>query len=296
MSSNSKPTLLVSGASGHLGRIVVEQLLMEGAAHVVAGTRDPAKVADLSARRAEVRVIDLDKPETLAAGFAGVDRMLLISTDGIGRRIAQHRAAIEAAEKAGVRHVVYTSGPAARPFGESPVPDEHYWTEQALAASPMGWTALRNHLYTDFVPMFIGNALKSGQIFSATGNGGRNYVTREDCARTAAAALASDFDGKRILDVTGPAPLTHDQLAALIGELTGKAITHIPLSADDLKKGMVAAGVPDAYATILAGFDVDASAGYHAVNTPVVKDLTGREPTSVRDYLNANRSVLAAAA
>ena len=146
-------TLLVTGASGHLGRRVVEHLLDRKAGTVIAGTRDPAKVADLAAKGAEVRVIDFDKPETLAEGLKGVDRLLLVSTDSLQTRTAQQVRLVEAAAKAGVKHVVYTSAPAPRPTAKSLVADSHYWTEQALAASTLGLDgAPQQHLRRDHPP------------------------------------------------------------------------------------------------------------------------------------------------
>ncbi len=213
-----------------------------------------------------------------------------------GGRHAQHRAAIEAAVAAGVRHIVYTSGPAARPDPDLPIPDDHFWTEQALAASPIGWTALRNHIYAEIALRGLPQAIASGQLMSATAGGGRSYVTREDCARTAVAALVSGFDGRRILDVTGPAPVTQVELAALASEITGKTVRHVDVAPEDLRKGLVAAGLPPIYAGVIVGFDVDAAQGYHAISTRVVETLTGTAPTSLRAFLEANREALTASA
>lgn len=290
-------TLLVTGASGHLGHRVVELLLERDTGTVIAGTRDPAKVADLAAKGAEVRVIDFDKPETLAEGLKGIDRLLLISTNTLPTRKEQQRRLVEAAAKAGVKHVVYTSAPAPRPTAKSLVADSHYWTEQALAASTLpGWTVLRNNIYAEIILMGLANALKSGQLYSATGSAGRNYVTREDCAAVAAAALVSDFNGKRILDVTGPAPVTQDEIAALASTIAGKGVTHVSLPPDALRQGMIGAGLPDFYADALAAFDVDAAEGYHAIATPTVKSLANREPTTVKAFLEAQRDAIRAMA
>jgi NAD(P)H dehydrogenase (quinone) len=292
---STPPVLLVTGASGHLGRRVVELLLDGKVGRVIAGTRDPAKVADLAAKGAEVRVIDFDKPETLAEGLKGVDRLLLVSTDSLLTRTEQQVRLVEAAAKAGVKHVVYTSAPAPRPSAKSVVADSHYWTEQALAASTLpGWTVLRNNIYAEIILIGLANALKSGQLYTATGKAGRNYVTREDCAAVAAAALASDFGGKRVLDVTGPAPVTQDEIAALASAIAGKTVTHVPLPPDALRQGMIGAGLPDFYADALVAFDVNAAEGYHAIATPTVKDLAGREPTSVKIFLETQNDAIRA--
>ncbi|PPE80582.1 NAD(P)-dependent oxidoreductase [Kaistia algarum] len=291
--------MLVTGASGQLGRQVIEALLEAKAGPIIATTRDPSKLADFAARGVDVRVGDFNDPSTLAAAFAGAGRLLLISTDELatpGRRLAQHRAAVAAAEAAGVQHVVYLSAPAPYPTAESSLIGDHYWTEQALAASSLGWSFLRDHLYTDLLLMSLPHAVQTGQLFSATGQAGRNFVTRADCARTAAAVLASDFGGRQILDVTGPAPLTFNDLATLAGEIAGKPVQHIAVPAEGLRQGLIGAGLPPFMADALVAFDVDASKGYHAITTSVVKDWTGRDPVSVRDFLEANRAALVTAA
>jgi len=291
----SDSTLLVTGASGHLGRQVIEALLAAKAGKVIGTTRDPAKLADLAAKGAEIRHADFDKPETLAAAFAGADRLLLISTDAVGadgKRIARQRAAVKAAVAAGVKHIVYLSAPAPYPTPEPSLIGDHYWTEQAIAASGVDFTFLRDHLYSDLLVYSLPHAIETGTLYTATGTGGRSYVTREDCARTAAAVLAT-ATGKSVLDVTGPAPLTQDEIAALASEISGKPVKHVAVPAEGLRQGLTAAGLPAGLVEGLVAFDVAAAEGFHAITTSVVKDWTGREPQSIRDFLLANRAALA---
>jgi NAD(P)H dehydrogenase (quinone) len=297
MPATSEPTLLVTGAGGQLGRRVVELLLESSAGRVIATTRNPAKLAPLASRGVEVRQADFDDADSLAAAFAGADRLLLVSTDVLDRpgvRLAQHRAAVNAAVAAGVKHVVYTSAPAPQPVPGGSLIDDHFWTEQALAASGLDWTILRDSLYADLLLMSLPHAVQTGQLFAATAGAGRSYVTREDCARVA--VLASPPSGRRILDVTGPAAVTQDEVAALAGELSGRKIRHVDLSPDDLRQGLTAAGLPPFLAEALVAFDVAAAQGYHATVTPTVQDLTGRAPMSVREFLTAHRGALLGAA
>jgi NAD(P)H dehydrogenase (quinone) len=291
-------TYLVTGASGHLGRLAAETLLDAKAGTVIAASRDTSKLAALAAKGAELRRADFDDPASLSSAFAGVDRLLLVSTDALdkpGRRLAQHRNAIAAAIKAGVKHVVYTSAPAARPLAKAGILDDHYWSEQALAASGLDWTILRNHLYAEISLMGLPHAIATGQLFTATGTGGRSYVTRDDCARTAAGALLK-AKGREIFDVTGPSPVTQNELAQLVSTLTGKPIAHIPVSGADLAKGLSSAGLPPLLVEALVDFDVDAAQGFHAIVTPTVNDFSGRAPTSLADFITANRAALKAAA
>ena len=252
--------LLVTGAGGHLGRAVVEELLRRGATHVVATSRTPDKLAPLKARGVETRAADFERPDTLQSAFAGVDRLVLVSTDALetpGQRLAQHRAAVAAAVASGVRHVVYTSAPAPHPTAASSLIDDHFWTEAALFAAPFTWTILRNGLYMEVLLMGAEQAVKSGQLFSATGGRGRAYVAREDCARAVAGALAG-AEGSEILDVTGPAALTQDEVAAMLSEVTGRPVVHVDVPAAGLAEGLSHAGLPPHLVKVLVDFDVDA--------------------------------------
>src|SRR5580704_15536619 len=146
--------LLVTGASGHLGKAVVGELRRLGAKKVIAATRTPGKHPELATLGVEEREADFDRPETLQAAFRGVERLLLISTDSLHApdvRIKQHRTAIQAAVGAGVEHVVYTSLPNAHPTEGPSIPDDHFWTEVALFDSGLDWTILRNNLYAEVI-------------------------------------------------------------------------------------------------------------------------------------------------
>ena len=279
--------LLVTGTGGQLGRGVVEELLRLGAQRVVATTRNPDKLNDLRNRGVEVRAADFDRPETLAGAFAGVDRAAIISTDALdvpGKRLAQHRAAVNAAAVAGVRHVVYTSAPAPYPTADSSLNNDHFWTEAALFAAPFTWTVLRNQLYMEVVLMGAGSAIKGGKLFSATGGRGRAYVSRGDCARTVAGALVR-AERSEVLDVTGPAAVTQDELAATLARLSGRPVVHVEVSPTGLAEGLSHAHLPPALVSALVDFDVAASQGYHAIVTPTVERLTGSAPVTLDAFL-----------
>src|ERR1700722_17045883 len=215
--------LLVTGASGNLGKAVVAELRRLGAKKVIAATRTPGRHPELASLGVEEREADFDRPETLQTAFRGVARLLLVSTDSLHApdlRIQQHREAIQAAVNAGVEHIVYTSLPNAHPTEGPSIPDDHFWTEVALFESGLNWTILRNNLYTEVILRFAPFALKTGKLVSATQSQGRSYVSREDCARTAATALLN-ATGKAIYDVTGPASITHDEIASNVSRLSG---------------------------------------------------------------------------
>jgi NAD(P)H dehydrogenase (quinone) len=290
-----RPTLLVTGASGHLGRRVVELLLERGAGPIVATTRNPASLADLAARGVDVRKADFEDTASLAAAFRGVERALLVSTDALdrpGRRLAQHRAAITAMSQAGVKHAVYTSLP--NPYAGSPViiADDHRLTEEALAASPLDFTILRNNLYTDLMLQSLPAAVASGTLFDARGAGKAAFVTREDCARAAAGALAEGRAGRHTLDVTGPAAVSSAEVAALLTEFTGRQVAHVSLPPEEFAKAMTAHGLPAPVAALLASFDVAIAKGDLASVSDTVQRLGGRAPQSVREFLTAHRAAL----
>lgn len=294
----SNRTLLVTGAAGNLGRQVVERLLEAKAGSIIATTRNPEKLADLAQRGVDVRAADFNKPESLVKAFTGAQRLLLISTGDLfpeGLRLSQHRNAVQAAVGAGVKHVVYTSAPAPRPTSPGSLINDHFWTEQALAASPLEWTILRHHIYTDFLVGTLATALKFGVLSNSAGDGGNNYVTRADCARADAAALAADFSGRRILDITGPAPVTPSELASIASELAGKPLRYQSTSRAEHEKVLAGAGLPPFLIAALTDFDRAQALGYHAIRSPAVQDLTGKAPTSVKEYLAGQRAALTAA-
>jgi NAD(P)H dehydrogenase (quinone) len=290
--------LFVTGASGQLGRRVLAHLLdthQVTPARIVAGTRHPERLAEEAERGVIVRRTDFDDEAGLAAAFAGAARVLIISTDKVevpGARLRQHRAAVTAAGRAGVKHAVYTS--MMRPEPGSPIPfaPDHYGTEQALASSPLTWTLLRNCWYTDFLLFSLPAAIASGQLHTASGDAGVAYVTREDCARACAAALASESTTNETLDITGPDAVSHAELARIVSELTRKTVTCVPVTVDQLRAGLSAAGLPPPLVELTVAIDINTRAGNVAKVSDTVRKLTGKPPQSVRDFLAAHAAAL----
>ena len=290
----SNPTILVTGGAGQLGRRVLELLLAApGARKLIATTRKPDALAELAARGVEVRAADFAAPESLAAAFAGGARALLISTDAVGARLASHRAAIAALERAGASHVVYTSAPLAPSLGI--VAEEHRGTEAALAASALGHTSLRNNLYTDLALQWLPPAIASGRLVNAWGDGAVSFVSRDDCARAAAAALLDGFDGRRAIEIAGAQALTGAELARVASELTGRQDDHAPVSAQAVVERLEAHGMPEAIAQAYAAFDVAIARGELVGSSRGFEQLTGAAPGSVHAFLAAHRSALVAA-
>ncbi len=289
------PMIVVSGASGELGRRTVRMLLeLVDAAEVVAVSRTPAKAADLGV---VTRHGDFDDPDGLVAAFGGAQRLLLVSTGEVradGHRVVQHSSAIRAAVRAGVQHVVYTSLTGAdrpdHPVG-APMAD-HAATEVALAESGLAYTLLRNNMYTDLLLYPARAAVASGVLASNRGGGATGYVTRDDCAATAAALLVHGGHSERLLDVTGPAVVTDDQLAAMLVEVTGRQVQHQTLTDEQVVAGAIGHGRSPLIAQTVAGFGRAAREGLFDVVTDVVERVGGRRPTPVADFLAAHRRLL----
>lgn len=285
----SEATLLVTGASGHLGRRVLELLLEAGETRIVAATRTPDKLADFAARGVTVRHADFEDLASLESAFAGVDRLLLISTDAVGsgdRRLKQHQNAVRAADTAGVRQVIYTSiiCPTETPVTLAP---DHAGTEAALEASSMGWTSLRNNIYADELIRSINRAVESGKWISAAGDGRCAYIMREDCAQAAAAALASSFEGRRTLDITGPDAISQAELAQLASQLSGKPVDYLSIPLEASIQGMVNAGLPQSVAELIASFDAGIAQGIFSGVSPDYASLTGHPAMHIADFLTA---------
>jgi NAD(P)H dehydrogenase (quinone) len=286
----------VTGASGKLGREVLDLLLDEhgvAAARIVAITRDPSKLAAFSARGVQVRAGDFEKPETLPAAFAGVQRLLIISTDAVdrpGRRVQQHRNAIDAAKAAGVRHVVYTSMVA--PDEASPVPFavDHRLTEEALAQSGLEYTSLRMMWYMEGLVARAGQALATGKWVTTAAEEKTANIAHMDCARAAAAALVSSEGGKRVMDMTGDEAHSVSEIAATLTKLTGKPIEVVHVTPEQYEEGLKAAGLPPFVIPIVWGIDVNTRMGRAGKVSGDYEKLTGRKATSLRDWLSANKT------
>jgi NAD(P)H dehydrogenase (quinone) len=281
--------ILVSGAGGQLGRRIVELLVAAGASNVIAGTRDPAKLAVAGA---EARKVDFADAESLPAAFAGVDQLLIISTDVTGEvRQKLQTAAVAAAKAAGVKHIVYTSLTNPGPESAVLLAPDHHVTEQAIEATGIPFTFLRNAVYMDMLLMSLPSALASGHWYTAAGQGRIARITREDCARAAAAALLAGPQGQRVVDVAGGELLTTEETAAIVSEVTGKPISVIHVDDAGLTAGMVGAGLPQPLAELLVSFEAATRLGQSDVRSQFV-DLVGAPPASFRDFVSANRDML----
>ena len=288
--------VIVTGASGHLGRLVADALVERlGPADVVLVTRHPKALRDLADRGATVRYGDFDKPDSLAEAFDGGERALLISTLAVGHRTAQHRAAIEAAAAAGVGHLVYTSfanpGPD-HPVG--PIATEHGETEEILKASGLAWTILRNATYAELQVAPGALAVAGGKLYTNAGDGLLVPVSRQDCAAAAATVLTTEGHVGMTYDITGPEALSQTQLADVLADVSGRRVEVVPVGDRMLAWGLMRHGAPKPVARAIVAFGKAIREGYYSVVDPAASRLLGRTPRTLRDVLIANRGELLA--
>ena len=292
-------SILVTGASGHLGRAVIRHLLdSRGVApgRIVAATRDPARLADLAAKGIVVRAADFNDAASLPAAFSGVGTLLIVSTDaldGAGTRLRQHKAAVAAAVEAGVERIAYTSMP--NPEGSRVTfAGDHLGTEQAIAASGLPFTIFRDGWYQENLMMALPQALASGHWYTSAGDGRIAHVARDDVAAAIAGSLASPSSESRTYTLTGATALTTAEIAGIAGRLLGRAIEVVQLSDEALAGGMKAAGVPEPYIPTFVSFDANTRAGAIDMVTGDVEALSGRAPAPLEAFFASHRAALAA--
>ncbi|RNJ47614.1 NAD(P)-dependent oxidoreductase [Mesorhizobium erdmanii] len=293
-------TLLVTGAAGQLGRGVIRYLLETHKvppAKIIATTRNPENVADLAARGVVVRAADFNDATSLENAFKGADRVLIISTSDLdlktGRRLKQHEAAVAAAKKAGVSHLLYTSMPNPEPVSPVLFAGDHYGTEQAIKASGIAYTIFRNGWYQENLFMALPHAIASGQWYTSAGDGRIAHGSRDDMAAAIAAGLASSSTDSKTYTLTGPQAYTTAEIAALVSEVTGKPLEVIQLPDEALTEGVKAAGVPEEFARVIVSFDANTRSGRIAMATDAVETLSGRKPRTLKQFLEANKAALA---
>jgi NAD(P)H dehydrogenase (quinone) len=291
-------SVIVTGAGGHLGRLVAEQLLERLAPEqLVLVTRRPGALRELRARGADVRYGDFDDPPSLRDAFAGGRRMLLISTDAIGRRVSQHRAAIDAAATAGVGQVVFTS--IVNPVAGNPIganAREQGMTELMLDRGDLAWTVLRFGSFAELQLPPAATAVKNRRLITNAGDGRIVPVSRRDCAEAAAITLTTDGHCGNTYEITGPEALSPRELAELYGELSGQPVSLLQLSDAVLTRVLVGIGTPLPVAWGITAFGRAVRHGYFDVVDPAFERLTGRPPVTLPEVLVEHRADLLAVA
>ncbi|GAB3430072.1 Rossmann-fold NAD(P)-binding domain-containing protein [Flindersiella endophytica] len=281
--------ITVTGATGKLGRLVVAALLERGvpANQIVAAVRNPAAAADLAGRGVEVREADYDRPETLAAALVGTDRLLLISASEPGKRLPQHQNVIAAAVAAGVDLIAYTSILNAETTGVQ-LAAEHQATEAAIRESGLPYIFLRNGWYTENYTENLAPALEYKAVLGSAGDGRVAAAPRVDFAEAAAAVLAGDEQATNVAyELGGDDRFTMAEYAAEVSKQSGVVVGYQDLPADDYAKALVAAGLPEPFAAVLADSDRGIARGELDTTTGDLRRLIGRPTTPLAEVLKA---------
>ncbi len=279
-------SIVVTGATGHLGRHVVEQLLEKAPAdRITAVVRNEAKAADLAARGVKLAVADYNSPETFAAVFSAGDRVLLVSGNEFDKgRVGQHKVVIEAAKAAGVALLAYTSAPGSL---TAALADDHRGTEEALLASGLPYTLLRNGWYHENYTENLAPVLEHGAVVQAAGEGRISSASRADYAAAAVAVLTGGGHGNKAYEVGGGVAWGFAEYGAELSRQTGKEIVYSPVSVDAYAGILAGAGLPGPLAAILAGVDAAIEKGELVVSTGDLSRLAGRPTTPLADAIAA---------
>ena len=278
--------IVVTGASGHLGRLVVESLLQKvPAREIVAVVRDPAKAKDLAARGVEVRPGDYSKPETLKAALAGAQKLLLVSSSEVGQRAVQHAAVVQAAKAAGVKLLAYTSILRAE-TSRLALAAEHKATEATIRASGLPHVFLRNGWYLENYTESLAPVLQHGAKVGSAQGGRVAAAARADYAEAAAAVLTGAVE-RPVYELAGDQPFTMAELAAEVARQAGKPIAYVDLPPEQYRGVLLGAGLPAPFADILVDADVQAARGELDDATGDLRRLIGRPTTTLAAAVRA---------
>jgi NAD(P)H dehydrogenase (quinone) len=280
-------TIAITAATGHLGRLTADELLRRVPAdQVVLVVRDPTKAAGFAERGVTIRQGDYGDPATLDGAFDGVRKLLLISGNEVGKRVAQHTNVLRAAKAAGVEHVIYTSAPHADTTTLSLAP-EHKATEQVIRDSGLAFTFLRNNWYTENYADRIATALATGTFVGAAGEGRVASATRADFAAATAAVLAGSCHENQVYELSGDVAWSFPELAAAVTAASGREVTYQNLSVEKFTEVLVAAGLPEGTAAFAAHLDGEIAEGVLDDATDDLRRLIGRPTTPLAEAVPA---------
>ncbi|SEA50097.1 SDR family oxidoreductase [Pedobacter hartonius] len=286
--------ILVTGATGHLGAAVTENLIKKtNPANINVVVRDGGKAATFEAKGITAKIGDYNDYDSLVAAFRGIDKLYLVSGNDIANRTGQHENAVSAAKEAGVKHIVYTSFQHKNETETSAIAfiaASHLYTEKLIKASGITYTLLQHGLYADLIPLFAGEHLLDNKtIFLPAGEGKCAFATRKDFAEAGANVLLEEtgkFDHTTI-ELAGSEAISWRQIASIISEITGSEIIYVSPSLDDFSTTLTKAGVPAEYIGLFSGFSQALAQGEFEQITGDLEMVLARKPVSVAEYLQS---------
>ncbi len=280
--------ILITGANGHLGRQTIEFLIKKGIepSQITALVRSIEKGEDLALKGVKIAIGDYDDQESLVKAFKGIDKILLVSGSDLKNRLAQHERILKAAKEANVKHVIYTSGARVSDSPDSLLwlfMEAHIKTEELLKSSGLTYTILRNGLYLDIIPLFIGDVLNTEMIYLPTGQGRVAMALRSEMAEAAAEVLTSGGHENKQYNLVNIETYSFKEVAEYISKITGKSIQYISPSKEEFTSTLLEAGIdmPEEYLYILLAL----SEGEGDFTSNDLTRLLGRDPLSLNEFL-----------
>jgi NAD(P)H dehydrogenase (quinone) len=283
--------ILATGATGHFGKSTIDFLLKKGisSTNIVALVRDEEKAAEIKSKGVALRIGDYDNYNSLIDAFIGVEKLLFVSGSDIFNRGAQHLNVVKAAKESGVKHIVYTSFQGKNETESSPlwlVAHSHLQTEAWLKESGIDYTILKNTLYMEFVPAFLGEkVIETGVIYLPAGNGKVGAVLRSEMAEATAAILASSKHAGKTYRFTNHEAFSYQEVAEYLSEITDKTINYISPTAEEYANTLTKHGVPADFIGLFSSFAVAQAKGELEMVGSDLEQLLGRKPTSVKTFL-----------
>ncbi|WP_210505557.1 SDR family oxidoreductase [Naasia sp. SYSU D00057] len=270
-------TIVVTGATGNLGSLIVEHLIARGVTpeQVVATGRSEEKLGRFSGTGVRTAVLDYDRPETIAAALEGATAIVLVSGSEVGRRVQQHAAVVDAAKRAGVRHLVYTSAPKAD-SSDLPLAPDHEATEDLVRQSGIPFTILRNNWYTENYAKPLADAEQSGEYAASTGDGRIASATRDEYAEAAAVVLTTPGHDNAVYELSGDEPWTGADLASAMTEILGRPVRWVPLSTDEHRERLAGFGLDEGTIGFVTALDASIRGGALDVAESDLSRLLGR--------------------
>lgn len=280
--------ILITGATGHLGKATIAHLLKNTTANnIVALARDENKAAFLKEQGIEVRIGNFDDSVSLNKAMVGIDKVLLISSSEFQNRFQQHKNVVDAAKNADVKHILYTSV-SMKDINTSAIKllmESHLQTEDYIEESGLTHTLLRNSLYTDTIPMFVGGKVLETGIYFPAGNGEVSFAHRDEMAEATAIILSKSGHENKTYNLTNLETYSYQNVAQLLSEISGKEINYFSPKVEDYTKTLTDAGVPNEYASMFSGFAMAIAEGEFSIVSNDLETLLGRKPASLKDYL-----------
>lgn len=283
--------ILITGATGHLGKATIDHLLQKGVLpeNISALARNAEKAADLISKGINVKIGDYYDLSSLTEAFAGVDKLFFISSGDLVNRTEQHQNVVNAATKAGVKHIIYTS--IERQLGAEPSPIEFASgpveaTEDLIKSSGLNYTILKNNFYMDAVSLFIGDkVLESGVIYAPVANGKIGFTLRDELAEVSANILISEGHKNKTYQLSNVETYSYTDAANFITEISGKRVVLVSPKAEEYIKSLTEAGVPEDFAGMLAAFALAQAYGEFNFSGNDLEQLLGRKPTTLKEFL-----------